>query len=106
MTRAIKKKKNFVLVTDGRTTKAFCGLTIHVGILSVNVIIYASVTTTLTFIVLQVIYYHCYVILWLPAEQGEHTLSLQKTGMTTIFVWKVYVPLRPVNLGYRKTDRI
>jgi len=39
-------------------------------------------------------------------KTGRTHVSLQKTGMTRTFVWKVYVPLRPVNLDYRKTERI
>lgn len=37
---------------------------------------------------------------------GRTRVTLQERGMTRTFVGTVYVPQRPVNLDYRKTDRI
>jgi len=58
-TKAISLKKNFVLVTDGPTTRLSVVWQYMSGYFLLMCWDYASATTTFTFIVLQVIYCHC-----------------------------------------------
>jgi hypothetical protein len=104
-TKAISIKKN-CFSDRWANNEAFGSLTTYVGILSVKLLRLRFCYNDLdihsaTSYLLSLLGY-----VMATCKTGRTHVNLQKTGMTRTFVGTVYVPLRPVNLDYRKKDWI
>lgn len=102
-TKAISLKKKLCFSDNN---EAFGSLTIHVGILSVNVLRLDFCYNDLHIHSATSYLLSLFGYVMATCRTGRTHVSLQKTGTTRTFVGTVYVPLRPVNLDYRKTDRL